>query len=78
MTQKKTDQKQSITNRLQLKKEKPYSQKTAPIKMIKHPITKIVIGGLVVYGLLISSTYFINGYASFIKATRNLKSARKG
>ena len=46
--------------------------------MIKHPITKIVIGGLVVYGLLISSTYFINGYADFIKATRNLKSARKG
>ena len=66
----------SITERLKTNKINYSDHSIDPKDIIKHPITKIAIGGLIVYGLLISSTYFINGYAELIKATKNLKRAR--
>jgi len=67
---------QSIAKNLNIKKKKHSRSEIDAMKIFKHPITKVLIGGLVIYGLLISSTYFVNGYANFIKATKNLKSAR--
>ena len=69
---------QSIAKNLNIKNKKHSHSKIDDMEIIKHPITKVLIGGLVIYGLLISSTYFVNGYANFIKATRNLKSAKNG
>ncbi|MFK7806977.1 MAG: hypothetical protein AB8F74_04160 [Saprospiraceae bacterium] len=66
----------SITERLKTKITDYPDYRIDPKEIIKHPITKIAIGTLIVYGVLISSTYFINGYADFVKATKNLKSAR--
>lgn len=68
----------SIAKNLNIKNNKFSHSDINAMDVIKHPITKVLIGGIVIYGLLISSTYFVNGYANFIKATRNLKNARNG
>lgn len=68
----------SIAKNLNVKNNKFSNHEINAMGVIKHPITKILIGGIVIYGLLISSTYFVNGYANFIKATRNLKNAKNG
>ena len=46
-------------------------------QVLKHLITKIVVGIITVYGLLFVSKYFINGYAEIVKATRNLKDVHR-
>lgn len=68
----------SIAKNLNVKNNKFSNYEIDTINVIKHPITKVLIGGIVIYGILISSTYFVNGYANFIKATRNLKNAKNG
>lgn len=45
-------------------------------KVLKHPITKLVICGIAIYGILKVSKYFVNGYAELIRATKNLRNAR--
>ncbi|WP_046759147.1 hypothetical protein, partial [Kordia jejudonensis] len=38
-------------------------------KVLKHPITKLVICGIAIYGILKVSKYFINAYAELIRAS---------
>jgi len=45
-------------------------------KVLKHPVTKLVICGIAIYGILKVSKYFVNGYAELIRATKNLRNAR--
>ncbi|WP_420573658.1 hypothetical protein [Kordia sp.] len=45
-------------------------------KILKHPVTKLVICGIAIYGILKISKYFVNGYAELIRATKNLRNAR--
>ncbi|WP_430408597.1 hypothetical protein [Kordia sp.] len=45
-------------------------------KVLKHPVTKLVICGVAIYGVLKVSKYFVNGYAELIRATKNLRNAR--
>ncbi|QHI37104.1 hypothetical protein IMCC3317_24820 [Kordia antarctica] len=45
-------------------------------KVLKHPVTKLVICGIAIYGILKVSKYFVNGYAELIRATKNLRKAR--
>ena len=46
-------------------------------KVLKHPVTKVVIFGVAIYGILRISKYFVNAYAELIKASKNLNNARK-
>ena len=46
-------------------------------KVLKHPVTKVIICGVVIYGILKVSKYFVNAYAELIRASKNLSDARK-
>lgn len=68
------NEKRPITDQLDIESIRESTKPTLEMKkVLKHPITKVVIGGVVIYGLLFVSKYFINGYAELVKASRNLK-----
>ncbi|KAB8153723.1 hypothetical protein EZY14_010390 [Kordia sp. TARA_039_SRF] len=45
--------------------------------ILKHPVTKVVTCGVVIYGILKVSKYFVNAYAELIRASKNLRDVRK-
>ncbi|EDP97314.1 hypothetical protein U8527_03150 [Kordia algicida OT-1] len=40
-------------------------------EILKHPITKVIIVGVSIYGFLYVSKHFVNAYAGLVKAVRN-------
>ena len=40
-------------------------------EILKHPITKMVITGVAIYGFLYISKHFVNAFAGLAKAIRN-------
>lgn len=40
-------------------------------EVLKHPITKIVITGVAIYGFIYVSKHFVNAFAGLVKAVRN-------
>ena len=46
-------------------------------KVLKHPVTKVIICGVAIYGILKVSKHFVNAYAEFIRASKNLRDVRK-
>ena len=47
-------------------------------EILKHPTTKIIISGIVVYGFLRVSKYYVSAYSGLVKAVRDAKSNLKG
>ncbi|EDP94435.1 hypothetical protein U8527_11170 [Kordia algicida OT-1] len=73
MVRKKQTKRKSILDKLDLdsipKSTKPLIDSK---KILTHPVTKVVICGMAVYGVLKVSKYFVNGYAELIRATKKL------
>ena len=67
MVHKEQNTRKSILDKLDLDS---ISKSTKPLfdtkKVLKHPVTKVVICGMVIYGILKVSKYFVNAYAELI------------
>lgn len=42
-------------------------------EILKHPIAKVIIIGISIYGFLYVSKHFVNAYAGLVKAIRNAR-----
>lgn len=42
-------------------------------EILKHPVTKIIIAGVAVYGFLYISKHFVNAYGELVKAVRSTR-----
>ncbi|AXG69580.1 hypothetical protein KORDIASMS9_01803 [Kordia sp. SMS9] len=47
-------------------------------EIFKHPATKIIITGIVVYGFLRVSKYYISAFSGLVKAVKDAKSSLNG
>ena len=46
-------------------------------KIVKHPVAKIVIAGVIIYGVLYVSKHFVNAYGELVKAVRTTRNKLK-
>lgn len=40
-------------------------------EVLTHPITKVIITGVAIYGFIYVSKHFVNAFAGLVKAVRN-------
>ncbi|EDP97370.1 hypothetical protein U8527_03425 [Kordia algicida OT-1] len=78
MVRKEQNKRKSILDKLDLDS---IPKSTKPLvdtkKVLKHPVTKVIICGVAIYGILKVSKYFVNAYAELIRASKNLSDARR-
>lgn len=62
----------SIKDRLDMES---ISKQATPLidkkEVLTHPITKVIITGVAIYGFIYVSKHFVNAFAGLVKAVRN-------